>query len=121
VLVQFRGSNPHFCIEETAKVLHGCPNLCNSIAEARDTLNEMIDAGLRYMWLETVIGTGISLALGIELSETYWTKFLPKTGRPFTLMKSRLQTQSMQVVMAEVAPLQRRIVDWLLVAMKRQA
>lgn len=70
MLVEYRGSNPHFSIEEIAKSLHGCPNLCDSIAEARATLNEMIDAGLRYKWLETVIGTGISLALGNKLSET---------------------------------------------------
>ncbi|KAF4547262.1 Hypothetical protein D9617_49g041230 [Elsinoe fawcettii] len=40
----------------------------------------MDEDGGRYRNLEQSLGEGSTLALGIELGESYWKKFLPKSG-----------------------------------------
>lgn len=70
MLVEFCNENRHFSINDTAEALRRCGNLCNSITEARNTLDEMLSAGQRYIYFEKIAGTGISLLLGKELSES---------------------------------------------------
>jgi len=59
----------------------------------------MIDAGSRYRNLEAHVCPGVTLFLGTQISETMWTKLLPKSGKTFKSTVERVNN----IVSAELA------------------
>jgi len=55
-------------------------------------ITEMIDAGSRYRNLEQHLGIGVSLVLGMDPTETTWTKLLPKSGPKFDDVMKHLKS-----------------------------
>lgn len=70
MLVEFEVQNPSLDWAVTAEALSACGSLCKGFAEARETLENMLDAGYRYKNLEAHVGTGVIFLLGTDLSES---------------------------------------------------
>lgn len=64
-------------------MLHQSRLFGSNFEVTRDTVNHMIDAGSRYKNIEKALGVGVILALGKDISESVWTRLLPKTGDKF--------------------------------------
>lgn len=71
MLVEFQAQHQALDLAVTAEALSTCGNVCKGFAEARETLEYMLDAGHRYKNLETHLGPGVTFLLGIELSESW--------------------------------------------------
>ena len=59
-----------------------------TIEEAQNHLKVMDERGRMYVYLESVLGQGISLVLGTDFAETTWTGLLTKgSQRPDPIME----------------------------------
>jgi len=75
-------------------MLHQSGLFGSNFEDTRDTVNHMIDAGSRYKNIERVLGVGVILALGKDISETTWTRLLPKTGEKFDKAMRHLENNT---------------------------
>ncbi|KAG8630152.1 hypothetical protein KVT40_001771 [Elsinoe batatas] len=75
-------------------------------------LTQIEDDGSRYRNLEKSLGEGATLALGIELGESYWKKFLPKSGIAGFIRRAR-ETRLAELAI-RFAPLRKEIVRYYL-------
>lgn len=71
MLVEFQAQNPSLDLTATAEALSTSGTVCKSFAEARETLEYMLDAGHRYKNLEAHLGIGATFLLGGEISESW--------------------------------------------------
>jgi hypothetical protein len=71
VLVEFQAQHPSLDLAVTAEALSTCGTVCRGFAEARETLEHMLDAGHRYRNLEAHLGIGATFLLGTELPESW--------------------------------------------------
>lgn len=71
MLVEFQAQHLSLDLAVTAEALSTCSTVCKGFAEARETLEYMLDAGHRYKNLEAHLGIGVTFLLGTELSESW--------------------------------------------------
>jgi len=71
VLVEFQAQHPALDLAVTAGALSTCGTVCKGFAEARETLEHMLDAGHCYKNFEAHLGIGATFLLGTELPESW--------------------------------------------------
>ncbi|OQN95382.1 hypothetical protein B0A48_18617 [Cryoendolithus antarcticus] len=105
---QRMGQPPADVIAETVQIGRGIGHNPN---EVEKTVVAMLDFGHRYKNLEITVDGGIALVLGCELSESFWTKLLPKSGPLFTSVIEHLRTTDAARLSVKYAQVQHRIVS----------
>lgn len=80
-----------------------------SSKDVEKTVDAMLDSGHRYKNMEIALGKGICLTLGCDLSESYWTKLMKKSGRSFDLVVKHLRTTDAVRMSVQYASLCERI------------
>lgn len=71
MLVELQAQVPSLDWAVTAEALSVGGTLCKGFAEAKETLDYMLDARYRYKNLEAHVGAGVTFLLGTELSELW--------------------------------------------------
>lgn len=71
MLVELQAQDPSLDWAVTAEALSLGGTLCKGFAEAKETLNYMLDSGYRYKNFEAHAGAGVTFLLGTELSESW--------------------------------------------------
>ncbi|KAF2719592.1 hypothetical protein K431DRAFT_305035 [Polychaeton citri CBS 116435] len=88
----------------------------NNIKEedALHLLDSMDSQGSRYANIEQNTCPGMTLVLGQELSESHWTKLLPKTGKKFQDVMQVLNRTGTVNTARGYTELRNTLVDWYL-------
>ena len=69
--MEFHAQHLALDLAVTAEALSTCGTVCKGFAEARETLQHMLDAGHRYKNLEAHLGIGATFLFGTELPESW--------------------------------------------------
>lgn len=101
----------------TAKILHDLDEKNYQCDQVENTVKEMRDAGSRYRNLENKLGDGVLFVLGQDISESYWTKLLPKSGKPFTEAIQHLKSVKLPDKARKYSELRKAVIDSKLVLM----
>ncbi|KAK5191786.1 hypothetical protein LTR92_008367 [Exophiala xenobiotica] len=80
-------------------------------------MKEMLDAGSRYNNLEKALGEGVVFILGKDISESCWTKLLPKSGPTFDAAISHLKAVGLSEQSRMYARLRKAVVEAIVALM----
>lgn len=71
---------------------HNEGQLATTVEQLTATVQRMVGIGSRYKNLEDSLSAGVTLCLGTSVSESSWSKFLPKSGVKFDAMVERIRS-----------------------------
>ncbi|KIW58024.1 hypothetical protein PV05_02576 [Exophiala xenobiotica] len=96
---------------QTARALQALDASRFEFVKVENTVKDMLDAGSRYNNLEKALGEGVLFVLGKGLSESLWTKLLPKSGKTFDAAISHLKAVGLSARSRMYAQLRKTVVE----------
>ncbi|WPH03434.1 Hypothetical protein R9X50_00631400 [Acrodontium crateriforme] len=121
VFVQFGAERGNYSIDDIASALWirwaiSAPSY--DVEHWKGEVSAMIELGSRYRNIDEHLGFGASFVLGTSLSETIWTKILPKSGKRFDRVMEHLRQVGIPQIAMQMRPTFERVMEFEMIRLK---